>query len=363
MMKKRYLVFLLFVIVSVLYWLFIHKNENQVIFPKFNEISSSLPVAPSIAPSFNSRKESFLFVPYWSLSNKKIESDKFDYLIYFGITADEKGIDKKDLGYKKIDEFIKLSGKDNLLAIRLTDSKINSMLLDKKDLQIKLIDESISLAKKYSFRGIVFDFEMSALSFESVIRKINSFYKDYYNSTKKNDMTFLITVYGDTFYRARPYDISELSKYSDGIMIMAYDFHKSRGAPGPNFPLNGRETYGYDFKTMISDFSKRIPVEKIIVIFGLFGYDWTVDEKNQSLETAKPLSLNEIKNNFLKSCTKKDCLITKDKESLENNITYSDKNTKNHVVWFENESSVDLKINFLKENKINSIGFWAYSYF
>ena len=226
-MRKALVVLIFLIIALVLSWRLLTKNDKPITSSKHTDNSYSSSIAPSITPSFDSRKESYLFVPYWSLSNEKIEDDKYDYLVYFGITADGNGIDKKDLGYIKIDEFIKLSNKDNLLAVRLTDSRINSVLLDNKDLQIKLIDESISLAKKYSFRGIVFDFEMSALSFDSVIRKINSFYKDYYNSTKKNDMTFLITVYGDTFYRARPYDISELSKYSDGIMIMAYDFHKS----------------------------------------------------------------------------------------------------------------------------------------
>lgn len=362
-MRKTAVIFLLLIIASILYSVFLYKKSDQAVSPAPNNTSLSVSIKPTVTISKNSKAESFLFVPYWSLGNKKIESNKYDYLVYFGVTADENGIDKKDQGFIKIDEFIKLSDKNNFLAVRLTDSKINSMLLDNKDLQKKVIDESISLAKKYSFRGIVFDFELSALSFDSVIKKINSFYKDSYNSVKQNNLTFLITVYGDTFYRARPYDILELSKNSDKIMIMAYDFHKARGNPGPNFPLNGRETYGYDFKTMINDFSEKTSTEKIIVVFGLFGYDWIVDEKNQSLETAKPLSLNEIRNDFLNNCAEKDCLITKDNKSLENKITYSDKDSKKHVVWFENESSVDSKTDFLRENKINSIGFWAYSYF
>lgn len=250
--------------------------------------------------------ERSIFVPYWAISGK-IDKE-FDPVIYFGIAPDTNGIDKEDQGYLKIEEFIKKVGKDQkkFLTVRMTDQKINYKILGDKSLQKKIIEESIALAGKYSFDGIVLDIEISSLYFESVVKGINDFSIDFYNSSKKNNLNYSVTLYGDTFYRLRPYDVSFLSKNSDKIMIMAYDFHKARGNPGPSFPLEGKNIYGYDFKSMINDFTKKIPREKIVVVFGLFGYDWMTDEKGKSINNGVPLSKNEIENKFIKKmCIKR----------------------------------------------------------
>ena len=43
----------------------------------------------------------------------------------------------------------------------------------------------------------------------------------------------------------------------------------------PNFPFQDKNKWGYDFQQMISDFSADIPSEKLTIIFGMYGYDWT----------------------------------------------------------------------------------------
>ena len=144
---------------------------------------------------------------------------------------------------------------------------------------------------------------------------------------------------------------------------MAYDFHKAGGDPGPNFPLNGRQKYGYDFKNMIDDFERDVPKDKLSVVFGLFGYDWSVDEKMKSKDIAESLSLNNIKTKFIDNCSYKNCTTTRDKESSESNITYKDENNITHDVWYEDNVSVIEKQKYLLEKGIGSIGFWAYSFF
>ncbi|MDP2672349.1 MAG: glycosyl hydrolase family 18 protein, partial [Nanoarchaeota archaeon] len=323
-------------------------------------------IFPKYDSSKNLRIRKFIFVPYWAIGDlSEIKTDGFNDFVYFGIAPNKDGIDKEGQGYKKLNIFssFRTNKDNNSLAVIMTDSRINSLILEDKKAQENLINESIDTAKEYSFKGIVLDFEISALSFEKVIKDINLFYSLFYEKSKKNNLDFKITIYGDVFYRMRPYDLSELSKNSDGVMIMAYDFHKSKGNPGPNFPLKGGEIYGYDFENMIDDFLKKVPKEKVAVVFGLFGYDWTVNEKNESLKNARALSFNEIKNKFLGKCDENDCIIKRDDVSSETEITYKDENSQNHVVWFEDMESVNAKIEYLKTKGINSVGYWAYSYF
>lgn len=307
-----------------------------------------------------------IFIPYWALNNnKKLEIYDYQKIIYFGVAASEGGIDKEDPGYKKLKTFSDLSGNssEKYLTIRMVNSSLNSKVLKNKNLQSKIIKQSIEIAKENFFKGLVLDFEIAALSFESVIKDINDFYKNYYNLSKKENLEFLFTIYGDTFYRGRPYDVRYLAGNSDGVLIMAYDFHKSKGNPGPNFPYTGKGKYGYDFKTMIKDFSKKVPTEKITVILGMFGYDWMIDDKNQPLGIANSLSTNEIKNSFMNDCRFKNCFGFKDKESFETEINYVDFNNNKHIIWFEDENSAKQKADYIRQKGIDSVGFWAYSYF
>ena len=354
----------IFVIIFITLFSFLFYFKGDKV-QKINVISpnSRLTVTPSKSLVQQDLKRS-IFVPYWTLKND-LDMDGFDEVFYFGITANMQGIDKDDQGYKAIDRFIgKVEiNKKKLLVVRLTNSKINSEILDNTKLQQKIINDSIEIAKKNKFDGIVLDFEISSLYFDSVVKNINNFSKYFYESSKIQNLMFYLTIYGDNFYRLRPYDISFLAKNSDKLMIMVYDFHKARGNPGPNFPYTGKEVYGYDFKTMINDFLKKIPAQKVTIIFGLFGYDWPIDDKGQSIKSGIPISENEIDNKFIKKCIYKNCNLEKSKDSLEPRISYIDEDSKPHVIWFESLESINKKIEYLKSSNINSVSYWAYSYF
>src|SRR5258706_13307864 len=129
-----------------------------------------------------------------------------------------------------------------------------------------------------------------------------------------------MTAYGDSFYRLRPYDIAAISKSIDGIMVMAYAFHKSNADPGPNFPLSGSETYGYDLKTMTNDFLHHITTDKITVLFGMFGYDWQVDDKGRVIGNGKAITLNGAKQKFLNRCVLQDCIVKRDEVPPETEV-------------------------------------------
>lgn len=358
-------IFILFIFLLSFFLLFSfdrkETEDNKLISPK-----AVFKVTPSLKKySYNETIDKSIFVTYWSLSNNLTVIDNYDNAIYFGIEANKEGINKEDPGYKKINQFIAIvsSKTDKFLALRMLDQDSNSNILTNSNLQSKIIDETLDFAKANGFKGIVLDFEMSSLYFESVVKNINKFNEKFYKLSKENNIKYYVLLYGDIFYRARPYDVSNISANSDKIIIMAYDFHKARGNPGPNFPLSGSEDYGYDFKLMIQDFIKKVPKEKIIIAFGFFGYDWKVNEKNESLENGKALSTNEIKNEYVQKCELRKCVINKDKLSLETKLSYTDNNFKKHIIWFEDLESVNRKMDFLKEKKINSVAFWAYSYF
>lgn len=333
-------------------------------------------------PNKTSIKSQSIFVPYWTIGTTFPTPGvgKYGRIIYFGVTPNLTGINKEEQGYGMIEKFISLSpvGKEKLLAIPMTNDKLNFFVLEHGEIQKKIVEETMEIVNQNGFDGVVLDLEIFNIFNDDTTKQINNFVQQFYSEAKKNYRKFALTLYGDTFFRYRPFDVEFLSNNSDEIMVMAYDFHKSRGEPGPNFPLSGKDIYGYDFQQMATDFLRYVPKEKLTVIFGMFGYDWTVDEKKRPIKQAKALSLNEIKNKFFaptieEKCSRQDCVIRRDELSKEIEINYIISSSARdeqgiyridyHIVWFEDEESVKDKTKYLQEKGIGNIAFWAYGYF
>lgn len=307
-----------------------------------------------------------IFVPYWATFDDTFDVSKYDSVIYFGITPSYPGINTSEPGYANIEKFVSAvpDGKKTQLTLRMVDTEQNFSILKNRQNWDSIADESISIANKYKFDGVVLDLEISALAFSDLKAQVSDFVQYFYSKTKGQNLHFTVLLYGDTIYRSRPYDVARIAANADEIMVMAYDYHKSRGEPGPNFPLTGNATYGYDFTQMTKDFKKFVPANKLRVIFGMYGYDWEVDEHKRPYTAAKSLSLNDVRSKFLDNCTFKNCLVRRDQQSTETEVNYVESAAYVlHIVWFEDEQSVAAKKSLLEKAGIDKIGYWAYGYF
>ncbi len=349
-------------------------NLKRNLSPSLTKISKQ---TPFISQMIEAKKEQSIFIPSWTID--EIEPEKIkEYcpLIYFGTK-------------EKVDDFLSLTENDFFCQDRYYTLKVEE-IREKENWSNQLADLANFLKEK-QFTGWVLDLEISGLLSSQSQEKINRMVETFYQQGKKVNFKSYIALYGDFFYLKRGYDLPFFVENSDGIMVMAYDFSKSYGQPGPNFPFSGREKYGYDFQTMIDDFLQFVSKEKLTVIFGMYGYDWQVDEKERPLNQAKPLTLNQIREKFLSSsmqhfdndrsknvakefeCVIDNCIIKRDQMAKEVEINYiitSDQPDENgvyridyHIVWFEDEESVKIKKDYLKQRGINKISFWAITYF
>lgn len=320
---------------------------------------------PTPLPSAQKTQNTYLFVPYWALSGEDTAIDaKQKTLIYFGVAANEDGVRTDEEGYRNLKTFIKYAGeKPLLLTVRMLDSTTNFSILKNKKAQEKIITQSIALAKKENFEGIVLNFELSALPFDSIFRQIKDFNSAFYQKTKESDLSYFVTSYGDSFYRVRPFDVGELARESNGVFIMAYDLHKAKSNPGPNFPLLGADTYGYDLEKMLTHYRKVVPAEKITVVFGMYGYDWEVDDKGAMTSPGEPKSLKKMQAEFITKCEYNECNVKRNNEASEMNVIYTTQSGIEHRVWFDDEESVKRKEAFFNKNGISSFAYWAHSYF
>ena len=378
-MKKIFLV-LLIIAASLLCYKYSH-FALWASRDKSNNSSKKIIISPTkkIENKFTQIKNKSIFVPYWNI-NEDLQTTNYDKYIYFGITANNQGINKEEIGFSKLSFFVTATkDKNTYLTLRLLDNGFNQELLKDTDLQQKIIEQTLEIVKENNFKGVVLDLEIFSLFNTEISSQINDFVQTFYTSLKSNYKSFSIAIYGDTFYRKRPYDLAFIAKNCDEILVMAYDFSKAIGEPGPNFPLarqsdsdGGPEAqiYNYDFKLMTKDFLKYVSKEKISIIFGMYGYDWKVDEKKRPITTAKALTLKQIRKEFLNNCQWKDCVVKRDALSRETEINYVYSTVKEdvgymdyHIVWFEDEESVNVKTKYLQEQGIGSVGYWTYGYF
>lgn len=354
---KRIIVVLLLIIFAGVWYV----SQKQI--PSVNQLlPTSVPTPPE---TLITESKKSIFIPYWSVGDETlIDVSEYDRLIYFGITPNRSGINTSEVGYVNLKKFVSHvpAGSKKLLTVRMVDTNRNAEILQNDKTWDIVIDETIAIAQEYGFDGVVLDLEESAAPFTSVVDRINKFTSAFYKASKQNNLYFAITLYGDFNYRKRPYDLSVLVNNTDEIMIMSYDLHKARGEPGPNFPLRGKEKYDYDLETLLNDL-RGVSKDKLTFVFGMYGYDWTVDETKKPIKPAKALSYLNIQKEFLTKCEWKNCLVIPDELSAETEVNYIDTNGYYHIVWFEDNDSAEAKQKFLQQHGINSFSYWTYGYF
>ncbi len=303
-----------------------------------------------------------LFVPYWQLDESFHPSSDYDRYVYFGVAGSPQGINMSDPGYQKLQLFVDETPHARWLTIRMTDSEVNDQILEGTSSQQKIISDAVAISQQFGFEGVVLDFEYKTL-FGEKVEAVTGFYRSFGETLHKKGLKTAVTVYGDVKYRSRPYDLRAIQSFVDEVMIMAYDLHKSRGEPGPNFPLSAGKLYGYGYDRLLKDILPIIPAEKLTVIFGMYGYDWKVDEQKRPITVGESMTTAQITKNLIDDCPVERCTVLNDALSGETEINYVDDSGRLHIVWFENERSVQTKSALLKANQINSYAFWAYGYF
>ncbi|MFH0773789.1 MAG: glycosyl hydrolase family 18 protein [bacterium] len=353
-----------FLVVIVIVRRYIPEKKHST--PQQNAYSHS--VSPSPKTSFPPTQS--LFIPYWASRISK-EDKLYDAYYYFGIRPTKEGGIENEAGYQNIFQVDTIPKQQKKLVLRMLDSSITETLLTVSSAQKTLISELRSILAQKAFSGLILDIEVPFTLQANKRGQITKFVQLICTAIKTDYKTCGMLLYGDFSYRNRPYDLAAIGKITDTILVMAYDFHKAGGEPGPNFPLDRRNPqgeggfvdYGYDFKTMIQDVVSLVPKDKIEVVFGMYGYDWTLNEQGTPLKIAKALSLKEIE---IKLQSPSFAKATKGKQisnSKEKNILYVDEEGRRHVIWYEDEESVAIKTKYLLEQGIRQVSYWAYGYY
>lgn len=140
-----------------------------------------------------------------------------------------------------------------------------------------VIAQTLTQCLKYHFIGINLDIE--SLNEESD-EYLTTFVKEL--STAFHSKGLLVTQ--DIMPFNTDYNIKELAKYNDYLILMAYDEYSSDNDAGP---ISSQKW----IEAAVADLAKKAPAEKIILGLGAFGYDWSaVPEENESVTYQQALA-------------------------------------------------------------------------
>lgn len=147
--------------------------------------------------------------------------------------------------------------------------------------------------------------------------------------------------------RANPwspwFDYAKLGQFSDGLMIMTYDEHNPRTKPGSTASVDWIEA------TIRYALNQGVPSTKILL--GIAGYGWDWDTTTNKAIYSSYAQVMEQK-------TKYKAKVKWDSTSQTPHFGYVDEKHHNHQVWFENSSSLRVKLNLVEKYNLRGIGIW-----
>lgn len=214
------------------------------------------------------------------------------------------------------------------------DGNILHRILHNPQKKERLIADILKYIHQYHLQGVNIDFEeFKEKSDEPVI----AFQKELYEKLHKENLLVTQDIMPDN----TDFNIKELSKYNDYIVLMAYDEHYSSSIPGS---VSSQQWIEKELDEAASD----IPSSKIILGIACYGYDWR--EKTEATTLTYQQALANAK--------QYNAVIDFDNNTYNNWYSYKDADGIAHKVYFTDAATNFNTIRFADEYGTAGTAVW-----
>lgn len=145
------------------------------------------------------------------------------------------------------------------------------------------------------------------------------------------------------------HDYGAHAKIVDFVILMTYEWGWTGGPPMAVAPIDQVKNV-LDYATTV------IPRDKIIMGAPLYGYDWVLPYQKGG-PPAKRLGPQKA----VALAKKYGATVNYDKEAQAPFFRYTDDQGKEHIVWFENDKSMQQKFNLIKQYNLRGVSYWELS--
>lgn len=323
--------------------------------------------------------EIFGYLPYWNFDKiPYLRLDLVSTISYFALEIDPgSGAFLKNGAYWSnwnSGEMRTLIGNAHeaktkiVVTLKLFDNGPIEQFLLCRRCQEETITETIKEIKEKKVQGVNVDFEYLGTPPSEIVIRFAQFMRDLADAVHREvpNSSVSLAVYATSAREERIHNVELVGSFIDYVFIMGYDFFRpSSTNAGPISPLGGVGQYGYDLKTSVEDFLKKIPAEKIVLGVPYYGYDWPVEGRTAN---AKVLPYNDQNGTiglayYGNAASDPNNNLTNTSWDLEADVPYYSYYDDAKKVWrqvyFENVQSLGLKYDFIKAKKIRGVGIWA----
>lgn len=163
------------------------------------------------------------------------------------------------------------------------------------------------------------------------------------------------------------FDVTELQKYADLMVIMGYDYNTGNQVQGAVAPLESSEGKSISLRNTVEFYlDNSIDPNKTVLALPYYGSMWTgdlgpsgeVESKFERKVTYREI-MDLFTNDFVRKSNIRPFL---DKKSMTNyfNLSYPDNSTKE--VWYDDDFTLGKKFDYAISKNLRGIGVWALGY-
>lgn len=327
------------------------------------------------------------FLPSWMIGKTKLYGGELTQLIFSGIEVNKDGSLIWDVQSKKInnDSFlavknsVKGAGGKNMISIKLFTDKSLDALVASEAARQNLYREVSSIVEAGKFDGVNVDFEYMSNATRILDDDMITMFREM-KSSGWGEIS--VDVFANTIIKGEPEKIKRFSEVIDSLIVMAYDFHRPgsdmAGAVAPIDAEDPQKSIGAIFRK-ISEGS--LDGSKLIMAYPLYGYEWETETDLLGSLTRTGsygstvfynggVGFTGVKWNEISQSP----WVSWQEEAQRSRIVYKKVGKKYkktteyftvnqwHQAYFEDEKSLQIKVNLAKENKVDGVGFWALGY-
>ncbi len=313
-------------------------------------------------PAVNTVSTYYGFWPYW-IHPASYEPDwrGLTHLSYFSLEAVQGGtLDDQYIGteYYKIRDTAHAHNVKVTLTITCFDRDIQDEILAYH--QRELIDNILKSVQEHGADGVNVDIEdvreINSFTHFSNTSLMQNFMASLYAALKKANPGYHISfcVMGGV---EPPYRNPELSKYTDAVFLMGYDYHWSTSpVTGAVSPYGNPDDLSVD--ESLSTLEKWYPKSQLILGLPFYGYDWPCSSSEPGAKTLGEGAIVYMQDALIRASEYGRQFDAKTKSPW---YRYQLKGSW-HQCWYDDPESLALKFNYVKSSGIAGVGYWALGY-
>ena len=318
-------------------------------------------------------KEVFGWHPYWMgdawlsypfelLSTISYFSYKVDPLT--GSYANPKQIE--DWRTTALIDSAKVKNTKVLLTVSSHGKSNNNIFLGDRGKWSVLIDSVTKLISERDADGVDLNFEQLPYMRRE---RFNLFVKQFREQldNRINGKKAILSITLPAVDSREIFDVTELQKYADLMVIMGYDYNTGNQVQGAVAPLESSEGKSISLRNTVEFYlDNSIDPNKTVLALPYYGSMWTgdlgpsgeVESKFERKVTYREI-MDLFTNDFVRKSNIRPFL---DKKSMTNyfNLSYPDNSTKE--VWYDDDFTLGKKFDYAISKNLRGIGVWALGY-